>query len=420
MPSRRISKRASSRPAATSSSRIAPGGVPRSRRMPLSITSPDHRPGREAPRPGRRPPAARRAARARMRQRAARRARRLIGRLARVGQRHARPSRRAAGAARAPCARTELVLERLERRSRPARPPRRAVAAVDGDRAARRRPRQRRSAVADGPAMTTQAMRCSLAVSAAVRRAGAAPRRRRPSGERAERVERRDAPPCASAQALARDPWPACARHVVERRRHARRQLAHARRVLRAGSSRAAPSTSSASNTGRPVRHWNSTQPSENTSARGRDVALAAHLLGRHVAGRADRPTRCASACARRCVSRAMPKSSTLSRSIVAARQEQVLGLDVAVDDAARVRVAPAPRPRRAERDRLGDRDAACDRAASPGPRPRATPSRCSARPSRRRRGRRSGRSPGGQPGQDRRLLLEALAPRAPRGRSGS
>ena len=44
VPSLRTSKRASSNPTTTSSSRIAPAAVPRSRRIPLSITSPatDH------------------------------------------------------------------------------------------------------------------------------------------------------------------------------------------------------------------------------------------------------------------------------------------------------------------------------------------------------------------------------------------
>ena len=52
-----------------------------------------------------------------------------------------------------------------------------------------------------------------------------------------------------------------------------------------------------------------------------------------------------------------MPKSSTLRRSIVAAGQEQVLRLDVAVDDAALVRVRQRlGRPAR-QRDRLGERD---------------------------------------------------------------
>ena len=51
VPSRRISKRVSSSPTATSSRRIAPGAVPRSRRMPLSITSPatDHAENRPGP-----------------------------------------------------------------------------------------------------------------------------------------------------------------------------------------------------------------------------------------------------------------------------------------------------------------------------------------------------------------------------------
>ena len=86
VPSRRISKRASSSPTATSSRRIAPGGRPAQQAHAVVDHLARHRPGREAPRPGRhhqRHVGQHRA----HRQRAAGGARRLIGRLADVGQR---------------------------------------------------------------------------------------------------------------------------------------------------------------------------------------------------------------------------------------------------------------------------------------------------------------------------------------------
>ena len=115
-----------------------------------------------------------------------------------------------------------------------------------------------------------------------------------------------------------------------------------------------------------------------------------------------------------------MPKSSSLSALDRPPREEQVLRLDVAVDDAARVRDAERlGRPAR-QRDGLGD-----------GERPALEPRRevlaleplhreVALARRRRCRGRRSERSPGGSAPRGSRLLVEALPPRGARARSGS
>ena len=270
MPSPPTSKRASSRPAVTSSRRIAPGA----RAAQQAHAAVDHLarpPTRPRSAPGRsRPPSARRAARARMRQRAARGARRLIGRLAAVGQRdhhravgqrvQPRAVRRAPSSSSSASSAAQLRLGTASPSS----------SAALGSPAMRRRV-ARASAARPWPTArrcTTQAIRCSLAVE----RRGARGRARR----RAAATSRRAAPSASSAATTAarvgRPLRRVLGQHardqVVERARHA---AARASRTRGASSSRILASSavaSSPSNAGRPVRHSNSTQPSENTSAR--------------------------------------------------------------------------------------------------------------------------------------------------------
>ena len=263
MPSRRISKRASSRPAATSSRRIAPGAVPRSRRMPLSITSPA--PTSAENRPGPVDDHQRNVGQHRAhRQRAPGRARRLVGRLARVGQRQhdravgqrvqARRRARAtsssssarAGAAAPPAGLSSLdggsgAVSPRQRRSRRRRRP--------GDHDARDALLARRSARAGAAAARSPVRHVQVA-----ERRPAHPARRRPRARPASRAPGSLASMRATTSSSAA--------------RQAGHDLAQRAARPRAGSWPAAPVASSASNTGRPVRHWNSTQPSENTSAR--------------------------------------------------------------------------------------------------------------------------------------------------------
>ena len=266
-PSRRarISKRASSSPPRRRRARIAPGARPAQQAHAVVDHLARHRPGREPPRPvdttqrhvGQH---------GAHRQRAAGGARRLIGRLAGVGQRqHHRPVRERVQP-RAVHAHADRPRARARRRSCAARQRRR-----------RRRPTAARSAApaplggrATGPAITTQAMRCSLAVSA-----GLAPRRRgsrRAALDSAERRRARRAPrsPRARRRAGARGSLASMRATRSSSGRGSRGTMSRsARRLLRAGSWRAAPSRPRPRTPARPVRHWNSTQPSENTSARG-------------------------------------------------------------------------------------------------------------------------------------------------------
>ena len=199
-----------------------------------------HRPGREAPRPVDDHQRRRRASTARMAsaQRAA--ARRLIGRLAGVGQRQ---HHRAVGQRMqpAPCAR-ELVLERRRARRELRRSAGRAALVGAVASAAVRAAPAPLGRAGDGPAMTTQAMRCSLAVSARAAARRAAGRRRvgarqRPSASSARdhraRVGERGAGILGQ---HARD-------DVVERRGQRRRDARARAAPPGAGSSRAAPST---------------------------------------------------------------------------------------------------------------------------------------------------------------------------------
>ncbi len=104
----------------------------------------------------------------------------------------------------------------------------------------------------------------------------------------------------------------------------ARPGAARGRAATRRGRSSRAPPSPSAPERRRPVRHSKSTQPSENTSARGVDVALAARLLGRHVAGRARAARRFGSRPPRVSPTRAMPKSSSFARVDAPVDEEEV------------------------------------------------------------------------------------------------
>ena len=143
-------------------------------------------------------------------------------------------------------------------------------------------------------------------------------------------------------------------------------------------------------------------------------TAGAAALLRRHVQRRAQHAAgpRLVRGLAVACASLAMPKSSSLTIGSAGARpvgtQEDVVGLEVAVDDALLVRGRQrARRPAGRSRARPACRRPAADalEVGAPGSRPRAAPSRCSARPSAWTRSRAPRRCPGAR----------SPTPRAPR-----
>jgi len=130
---------------------------------------------------------------------------------------------------------------------------------------------------------------------------------------------------------------------------------------------------SSASNTARPVRHWKSTHPSEKNVGAGLDVARAAHELGRHVARRADDRAREGqlAAAARQARDAEVEHLEPLDRL---ARQEEVLGLDVAWTMPRACAYASASAARRAIATASTSASGLPVESASRGPRPRATP----------------------------------------------
>ena len=128
-----------------------------------------------------------------------------------------------------------------------------------------------RSPVSDGPAMTTQG---DPPLAGGERdRPRRSCRRHHPPGRRRPDPARR-APPerLPRRGAAAPDPWPACEGHCTSRRprpgRAARSRERGAPRPGRIFASSAVGGLGSRT-PARPVRHWNSTQPSEKTSARG-------------------------------------------------------------------------------------------------------------------------------------------------------
>ena len=248
----------------------------------------DHRPGREARRARSRSPAATSGNAARTRQRAARRARRLVGRLAAVGQRRAPSSRRAA---RAPARRGRSPSSVSSASS---------VDAGSGPppRAPLRRRRRRSSAT-----MRTVSPRHSPLG-----------RWRRPGqhdagdpllagGQRRAAAAAAAPAPASVRSARARPARRSTARHVGQALRrilgqHARHQIVERRAAARGDQSRtrgascsrilaSSADASSASKTGAPGQALEQHAAQREDVGAGGDVALAAHLLGRHVAGRA-------------------------------------------------------------------------------------------------------------------------------------
>ena len=233
---------------------------------------------------------------------------------------------------RAPCYARELTLELLVRRA-PGPLGTRAAARIPSAGVA---PCQRASAVTDGPAMTTHAMRCSVAVSAGCGRRHAAAREARERAAREHAVERRH-DRLRVGQPLGRILGQHARDRVVEHvgipgtssraRRVLQQDLREQRRRL-LGLEHGAPREA-----------LEEDAPEREHVGGGADVALAAHELGRHVAGRADDRAREGELAPAAREARDA-KVEHLEARDVPARQEQVLGLDVAVDDPARVRVA--------------------------------------------------------------------------------
>ena len=199
-------------------------------------------------------------------QRAARRARRLIGRPLLLGQRN---DHRPVGQRVNP--RAVLAGQILLDGHQPAELPgeHRLLIRPGAPQSSRGGvwPLQRRSPVADGPAMTTQAIRRSLAVSAAVGR----PVRALPAARPSPRGPAPPAPPAPPRASGSRRSG-----SLASMLRHASSTAAGtcgaSSRTRGASTSRILARSAvgaSASNTARPVRHWNITQPSEKTSARG-------------------------------------------------------------------------------------------------------------------------------------------------------
>ena len=175
-------------------------------------------------------------------------------------------------------------------------------------------------------------------------------RRRHPPGvAHVDGVEQR-AQRRAVGRPLRADPWP---RGAPPAHRSPATHLVRSSRTRGASSSRILASTAIALSPAKaacPVRHSKSTQPSEKTSARGPHVAIAARLLGRHVAGRADDHAGARrAACAREARDAEVEQLDAVDR--VAVGQEQVARLDVAMHHAVRVRLRQRPR-RRARRAR--------------------------------------------------------------------
>ena len=291
--------------------------TPREQRAPRAV---DHLADRQAPR--RRSAAARSRARSAgpaerraQRERAAGRLRRLIGRRCRAPRGSPRASRRPASSRRAPRASSRAGAARRR-------------AATAGARASARR--RRRRAPRRGPHQhhREHAARSVVRVSAA-----AAPGRRRRRRRRARRAARapwRRAPRATSAPSRgrvagllgehARD-------ELVERRGDVGRELAQraarsSRRIFASDRHQRA-SPPNAGSPGEALEEHAAER--EHVGARV-DVRRAARLLGRHVAGRAEHRAGARQPRAPR-RSRAMPKSSSLTRVDVAAARKRLHGL---------------------------------------------------------------------------------------------
>ena len=244
--------------------------------------------------------------------------------------------------------------------------------------------------------------RCSLPVSAGGRRLGGAGSLASPRTRRAQRRERRGHGRAVARAGGAGSFASMRATRSSSARGHLGRELAQARRLLEERPWRAPPSGRSPVE-GRRARSGTrkSTQPSANTSARASISALAARLLRRHVPGRADAPRPVCVTASRRAPRARDAEVDDLGLRRPPTGRKRLRRLDVAVDDAARVRGG----------ERLGDA-----RARAPASRATvspAAPSRVAqilaleplhrevgvARP-RCRRGRRSARCPGGRAGR--------------------
>ena len=219
-------------------------------------------------------------------QRAARGARRLVGRLAGVGQRHhdRAVGQRVQRARRARCASSSSSAASRRTGGRSAAVVRRRRRRRDADRVARASGRsagRRRTGDDDaGDALLAVGER------RAARAARRGDQRRRrcigPSSSSASMTARH------VGEAVRRAPSPACAPPA---RRAPAARAARSSRTRGASCSRIFASSavaSSASNTGAPGQALEQHAAQREHVGAGRDVALAAHQLGRHVAGRAD------------------------------------------------------------------------------------------------------------------------------------
>ena len=246
-------------------------------------------------------------------------------------------------------------------------------------RSARRRPtgssirRAKPPAVASKPAT---ACGVGIASTAQARRRGLA---RHGDGERLGHLLRRREARLRLARARAREP--------VRRRPAASDGLdpGAARGAGRGGSSARARPRSPRRTACRPVSASNATTPRDQRSRPEVDRLRADDLLGAHVERRADERARARRAAddadAARTLRDAEVEELDEELPSPGVAEEDVARLDVAVDDAALVRLAERPRELRDDGDDLARLEGAAARgAAARGRAPRAAPSRCTAR----------------------------------------